>query len=199
MPSESASAADVQAILQAISHLNPPPFWQRFDFVIATAIGLAGLYFSIKAFQEANKAKQEATRAKAAATEAGRTVKLQTVTLDLGEVSQKLDKLRPGIAFADARDLQTEISRRLRRAISPFETYPDLRDAIHRLRAALDAADSALKSVRPSAGSTEAAAPDAVYYALEREFSNIANLTADLMGLCENKTMRIGESDHDVA
>ena len=65
----------------------------------------------------------------------------------------------------------SEVSRRLRRAISPFSQEPDLKDAIQQLRNALTTAETSLKSVRPSTPSNETAAPDAVYFAIERDFA----------------------------
>ena len=178
MASEGVTPADVSAVLEILRL----PLWKRPDFIFASMVGLGGLFFSILAYIEAKQAKR-------AATEAGKGVKLQTVTLELSEVSQKIDRLRPGVSFSEARDLLSEVSRRLRRAISPFSQEPDLKDAIQQLRNALTTAETSLKSVRPSTPSNETAAPDAVYFAIERDFATINNFTADLMGLCEKKTM----------
>src|ERR1700730_6528303 len=59
-------------------------FWHHGDFWISTGIGIAGLGFTIWAVLEAKGAKR-------AAIEAGRTVKMQTVAIELMEISQKLD------------------------------------------------------------------------------------------------------------
>ncbi len=70
----------LKAILDTVQSIS------HFDFWTATIIGLIGVFFSILAYREASKAKR-------AANAAGRTVKIQTVTIDLNELAQKLAKL----------------------------------------------------------------------------------------------------------
>src|SRR2546427_3351553 len=163
------------------------PYWGKAEFWAAALIGILGvivsaigLYYSVKAFKEAREAKH-------AATEAGKTVKIQTITIELTEILQKLDKLQPQIQFSDARDLLTEISRRLRRLTSPFQKDPELLDTINALRAALTSASNSLNSVQPSDPNDAAEAPLAVYNATQGAFASISNTTADLLGLCEKK------------
>src|SRR5262245_23235861 len=103
----------VPAILGQLLLVASTPFWKQPDFWIGQLVGLAGLVFSFLGYREAQRAKR-------AATAAGRTVKLQTVTIELSEISQKLEKIQPEIRFDEARDLLSESSRRLRRAVSPF-------------------------------------------------------------------------------
>jgi len=150
---------DIQSALNRILELHHP-FWKDGSFWIFLVLGAAGLYFSIRAFVEARGAKR-------AATEAGRTVKLQTITIELTEIAQKLDRIQPEIPFNEARDLLSEISRRLRRAISPFAKEVELSEAIEAARQALQAAQKSLKAVRPADPTKEAEAPNAVYYAIE--------------------------------
>lgn len=163
------------------------PFWKHFDFWIATILGIAGLVFSIKAFIEARQAKQ-------AATEAGKTVKIQTVTIELSEIQPKLDKLHAEIKFDEARDLLNEITRRLRRVISPFERDHSFSDKITALREILDKTKESLNKVRPS-DPTKAEVPRAVYFAIESDFAAISNVVADLSGLFEKKTINFGDED----
>jgi hypothetical protein len=118
---------DVQSQLARIIELLQEPLWRRWDFWISLILGLAGvgvgiaaLKYAILAFEEAKLAKEEAEQAKEAATEAGKTVRVQTVAIELGEISQKLGRLQPEIRFSEARDLLNDVSWRLRRAISPF-------------------------------------------------------------------------------
>ena len=151
-------------------------------------IGIAGLIFSFFAFLEARNAKR-------AATEAGRTVKLQTVTIELTEVAQKLDRIQPEIGFSDARDLLAENSRRLRRAVSPFARDPGFKEPISVLLESLQAAQVSLKEVRPTGAGDGTAAPNAVYYAIEGDFSTINNNVADLLGLFEKKSIHFGDDD----
>lgn len=175
---------DYQNIIAILNKLNAP-FWYSVSFWISTVIGLLALFFSILAFVEARKAKR-------AATEAGRTVKIQTITIELTEVSQRLDRLETEIPFNEARDLLNEISRRLRRIISPFQNDIDLQETITALRQALDSAKKSLNDVRPTDVGQEQKAPHAVYNAIEAYFSTINSLVADLLGLFEKKTINLG-------
>ena len=179
---------DTQSLIDQVLEQLQRPFWQHADFWIATAIGTAGLIFSILAFVEARRAKR-------AATAAGRTVKLQTVTIELTEIAQKLDKMQPEIRFNEARDLLAEVSRRLRRATSPFAKDSELSTAIAVTREALQAAQASLKAVRPTDPSKEVEAPRAVYYAIEDNFATINNSVADLLGLFEKETIDFGDDD----
>lgn len=172
------------------------PYWSRPDFWFGVFFGIAGLvvggagvYFSIKAFREAREAK-------AAATEAGRTVKIQTVAIELTEISQRLDKLRRDIQFADARDLLTELSRKLRRLISPFQSDPEFTEIINTLRESLSSAKESLNGVRP-ANPTDPEVPHAVYFAIEGDFATINGYVADLLGLLEKRTIQTDdENEH---
>ncbi len=178
----------LQSDVDQILRLVQVPFWRQFDFWIGITIGIGGLIFSILAFLEARKAKR-------AATEAGRTVKLQTVTIELTEVSQKLDRIQPEIHFNEARDLLAEISRRVRRAVSPFAHDSGLSDAITAVLAALATAQSSIRKVRPSDPTKEVEAPYTVYYGIEGDFAVINNCVADLIGLFEKKTLDFGDDD----
>jgi len=182
---------DVQRLelaIDGILKLLQYPFWKRAEFWIAMIVGLAGVSFSLLAFLEARRAKR-------AATEAGRTVKLQTITIELTEIAQKLDRIQPEIRFNEARDLLAEISRRLRRVISPFANDEELSASITAARDALLAAQNSLKSVRPADPAKEGDVPHAVYYAVEGDFATINNFVADLLGLFEKKTIDFGD-DH---
>jgi hypothetical protein len=177
-------ASTLNRILETVAE----PFWHRTDFWIGAVIGIAGLVFSVKAFLEARKA---AT----AAREAGRTVKIQTTTVDLTEFAQRLGKIQPRIRFVDARDLLDEVNRRLRRAIAPFAGDPVLKNAIEVLKKALQAASEALAAVRPTDAAKESEAPDAVYNGVEGHFRAISDALADLVGLFEKKGFDFGEVD----
>jgi hypothetical protein len=164
------------------------PFYKQVDFWINVVVGVAGLVFSILAYAEAKQAKR-------AAVEAGRTVKLQTITIELTEISQKLDRILPEIRFSQARDLLAEISRRVRRAISPYANDDEFRETIVAVRDALIAAQDSLRSVRPTDPEKEDEAPNAVYYGVENELANVNNCIADLLGLFEMKSVGSGESN----
>jgi hypothetical protein len=180
---------DIRQLLNMVGDLvrnSRISFWNLPEFWIGTALTSAGLIFSVRAFREAREAKR-------AATAAGRIVKIQTITIELTEVSQRLDRLRTDIHFNEARDMLNEVSRRLRRVISPFQKDQELEDTIVKLRAALEAAKKALNEVRPSDPSKEADAPYVVYNAIEADLATINGLVADLLGLFEKKTINFGD------
>jgi hypothetical protein len=181
---------NLQSVLDQISQHLPPPFYKDIGFYVSLVIGGAGLIFSILAWTEAKKAKK-------AATAAGRTVKLQTVTIELSEIGQKLDRVQPGIRFNEARDLLADTSRRVHRATAPFSKEPKLSEAIEAAKQAVQGAQNSLKSVRPSEPVKEAEAPDAVYYGIETDCSAISSCVADLIGLFEKQAFDFGDKNGD--
>lgn len=162
------------------------PFYSDWGYWIAIIIGLASVWFSIKAFLEARKAKQ-------AAAEAGRTVKIQTITIELTEIAQRLDKLDFELSFSEARDLLNEVGRRLRRLIAPFQSTKDMVEACDNLKAALDEAKDALEEVRPQTEDNTELPLNTVYFATQGHFSNISSLVAEIMGLFEKRTIEVNE------
>ncbi len=159
-------------------------FWKKLDFWIFFCLGLAGLLFSFLAFLEARQAKR-------AARDAGQVVKIQSVLIDLTELGQKINRLDPNIRFNDARDLLTETSSKIRRIVSPFNQDDELRTTINNLLGALDRAQAALNSVRPTAPDSESSAPQAVFYGIQENFSFISNLVAELLGLFEGRNFQM--------
>lgn len=160
--------------------MSATAFYLRPDFWIGALLGAASVGFSLLAFLEAR-------RAKTAATEAGKTVKIQTITIELTEIAQRLDKLDSEITFADARDLLNEVSRRLRRLIAPFQSNPDLEAVCSQLREALDEAKSSLQGVRPLGEAR--VSRDAVYFATQGHFATVSVLVAEILGLLEKRTL----------
>jgi hypothetical protein len=186
--------ADTQ-LLEQLQRLLVPHFWSHPEFWIESLIGLGGMVLSFLAFQQAEAAKKEAVKATQAATEAGRTVKLQTMSIDLTEIAQKLDRVQPGISFNSAKDLFNETSRKLRRIIATFADHPNLRTPIEAVKAALESTQVSLKQVRPTVPGKEAEVPDAVYYGVEDNFATINNCVADLLGMVEKQTYDFGETN----
>ena len=92
------------------------PFWRDVDFYIYTVLSIGAITLSWLAYKEA-------TKAKIAAIEAGTRVKIQSITLELSEISQRLDKLDFDVDYSTARDLINGFSRKIRRMISPFGTH----------------------------------------------------------------------------
>lgn len=175
------TAADISSLVAAVHS----PFYLAPDFWIGTVIGLLGLGFSLLAFREARAAKN-------AAFEAGKTVKIQTITIELTEIAQRLDKLDFNLNFSEARDLLNELSRRLLRLIAPFQNNDDLVTPCKNLKAALESARSALDQLRPSGGGVVGQTPNAIYFGIQGHLSIISSLVAEIMGLFEKRTIDRG-------
>jgi hypothetical protein len=185
---------DIQSqINQILQHFQESPFrhWDFWLAVVGIIVSAVGLYFSIRAFQEAQLAKQ-------AATAAGRTVKIQTVTIELTEIVQKLDSIRSDISYSDARDLLTETSRRTLRFTAPFTRDKGLSDAITETRESLKQAHTSLSKVRPTDLAKEKEAPFAVYYGVEDTFALISNSVSNLIGLLEREAFDFGDDDGEL-
>ena len=192
--------ADVQSQINHIVELIQEPMWRRIDFWIflflsigSLVVGAFGLRYSIRAFKEAEQAKDEAKKAKAAAREAGKTVRVQTVAIELGEISQKLERLQPDILFNEARELLNEVARKLLRAISPYEDDQVLKAKISAVRGSIENAQNSMQGVRPTQGSPEV--PGSVYNGIEADFVAINNLVAELLGLFETRSFDSGDKD----
>lgn len=170
--------------LQQIADMVGSPFYSQPDFWINVLLGVVGVLFSVLAFVEAR-------RAKVAAAEAGKTVKIQTITIELSEIAQRLDKLDAQLNFSEARDLLNEISRRLRRLIAPFQSLEDLKDLCVSLKASLDAAKQALEGLMPQEGGADQLPPNSVYFATQGHFANISSQVAEIMGLFEKRTIEV--------
>jgi hypothetical protein len=178
--------AAVKPVLDAVQ----AGFWiGHWEFVISLVVGVGGLFFSILAFREARQAKK-------AAREAGVTVKLQTITIELTEIAQRLNKLEPDIKFRDARDFLAEISQRLIRLTVGFGADPEFKRTIDALRAALLAAKTSLNDVRPT-NPKEADAPQVVYNAIESNFATINDTVSELLGLFEKRSTSVGDDHHE--
>lgn len=168
-------------ILIELQKLNAP-FWKTFEFWLFLVIGLLSLVASIKAFLEAKAAKT-------AADYAGQTVKIQTITIELNEIIQKLDKLETNIEYSNARDFLSEINRKIKRLTSPFKKEKDYEEIISSIYETLDVTKDSLAEVRPL--DNETIVDNAVYFAVEKHFSDLGGLLAELMGYFEKRTIKI--------
>ena len=121
--------AELVNIVEMVSSSNP--FYIQAKFWISTILSVAGVIFSIMSYREARAAKK-------AEFEAGKTVKLQTITIELTEIAQRLDKLDFELSSSESRDLLNEISRRLSRLIAPFQDNKHLVNSCQNLKTALD-------------------------------------------------------------
>lgn len=162
------------------------PFYYSAEFWINFLVGLLGLVFSVLAFMEARQAKR-------AASAAGTTVKIQTVTVELSEIVQRLDRIDPKIEFSDARDLLSEVSRRLRRLIAPFQAAEEFGSTCEKLKSILDDARSSLDALRPTQDLSANVTPsgDAVYFAVQGYFSSIGSIVAEIIGLLEKRSINV--------
>jgi len=185
----------LQAVADNILKLSQEPFWKHPDFwislLVGSILGIVSIYYAKKAFVEAGEAKK-------AANEAGKTVKYQTVAIELTELLPKLSTPTDEIKYNEARNLLSETGQRLHRLLSPFEQADDKRIAakIGELMKLLDDTGISLNSVRPQDVKSEADAPNAVYNAIEASFAKINNLVSDLVGLFEQRTTKFGDN-HD--
>ena len=166
------------------------PFYFEPSFIIGTIIGLTSVIVAFMAFYEARGAKQ-------AASEAGKTVKIQTITIDLTEIAQRLDTLDFNLGFSEARDLLNEVSRKLRRLIAPFQSNDDMSEACDNLKTALNDAKEALENVRPPSDIDKTDESDinitanSIYFATQGHFANISDLVAEIMGLFEKRNIEV--------
>ncbi len=186
---------DLQRIAETVQQIaleSHVSFWAKGDFwiafvlgVVGIAVGIVGVYYSVKAFVEAKEAK-------IAAKAAGRLVKYQTTTYELIDLLKPLASPSMQITFSTARDTLADTTHKLFRIISTFEHEADIADKIAALRSALDNAQKSLDGVRPTGTSKEGDAPYAVYNAIEKDFSTISNMIGELQGLFEKKTVNLG-------
>ncbi len=156
-------------------------FWKKFDFWIFLVLTIGSLYFAIRAFFEARKAKD-------AAHEAGKTVKIQTITIELSEVINRLERLDTEIDFYTARELFSETNRRVRRLIAPFREEAIYENLINLIMNILSSIKANLKQVKPI-DPEQVIVDNAVYNAVESDFSDLSGQLAELMGKFEERTI----------
>jgi len=172
-----------QELLKLITNNQSPPFYSDTSFYISLIVGLLGVYLSFKAFKEASEAKK-------AAKAAGSVVRLQSITIDLTEIIQRLDKLSTELDYSDARDFYNELNRRVRRSISILITDLAYSGKTTEILQTLNNIKSNLDGVRASGTTNQTLlAGINLYYAIEGEFSSLSGQLADLCGLLERKTL----------
>lgn len=171
-----------QEIIKLISKNSNIAFYFEPSFWISFIIGIIGLYLSYKAFSEAKEAKK-------AAKAAGSFVKKQSITIDLTEIIQRLDKLSTELNYSDTRDFYNELNRRVRRSIATLSTEKDYIDKTTQILETLNTIKTNLEGVRQSNTDQSLLAGVNLYNAIEGEFSNLSGKLADLCGLLEQKTL----------
>jgi hypothetical protein len=175
-----------ETILNKLLDVLSQSVWDKWDFRLSLLLAILSVLFSVLAYFEARRAKH-------AAQQAATTVKLQTVTIELSEIMQKLDSLDFNISFPTARDLLNEMTRKLRRLTSPYRGDNLFNENINKLRGVLDQTKVALNDARPVNPESTALNPNAIYYAIQAYFADISGVVADLMGLFEQKAIYFGD------
>ena len=171
-----------QEVLDLISNQSVP-FYQDISFWISNIIGLIGVFFSIIAYLEAREAKK-------AAKAAGNFVKIQSITIDLTEIIQRLDIISTELNYSHARDFFNELNRRIRRIISILSTNEVYNSKTSEVLLTLNTIKANLDSVRQSKTTEQSLAGIDIYFAIESEFSSLSGQLADLSGLLEQKTLQ---------
>jgi ABC-type Na+ efflux pump permease subunit len=173
----------ISATLQRVLQENTTPLYKDAGFWISTILGALGVLISYVAYSEAKKAKE-------AAKEAATFVKVQTITIELTEILQRLDQLDINISYSSARDFYNEINRRIRRLVAPYEENNLFNQRISDIYLCLDEVKTSLANVKPyRTGEDDLDAGNSVYYAVESEFSTLSGKLAGLTGLFEQGTV----------
>ena len=170
----------MEAELKTLLEIANVPFYVKLDFWIGIGVSIIGVIFSILAFIEAKEAKK-------AASEMVKTVKVQTITIELTEIIQGLDRLDYSLDFVTARDRLSEINRKLRRLLAPFQHSEDIKQNCVDLKQALDTARSVLDGLAPTDPSNDV--PNAIYFGLQSHFGNISSQVAEILGLLEKRNL----------
>ncbi len=178
----------LNSIIDKIESSNPP-FYEEFDFYIFLVIGLFSLRLAWLAYSAAKGAKE-------AALEASKNVKIQSVTVELTEVSLKLYRIDNRISFFSARELLNEISRKIIRLLATVSYIKKdiLRDKSKEIVEHLEQAKKALNDVKPtSIGIDEEIENESVYFAIEDYLFVLGTKIAELTGILENESLKIGD------
>ncbi|WP_340600922.1 hypothetical protein [Acinetobacter sp. HZNU-JH01] len=170
------AVTDLETILEVLNY----PFYKKWDFWLSIIVGMGGVVFSVLAFIEAKAAKK-------AASSLAEMVKIQTVVIELTEVTQRLDRLDYSLTFSQARDLLSEVSRRCFRLIAPFQEETDIKDYCTALKDSLTLAKTELNQLTPSG---EDETPNAIYFGMQSYLGDITNNIAQILGLLEKRSLK---------
>jgi hypothetical protein len=150
------------------------------EYWISVGIGSLGLILSGLSFLEAKKAKE-------AAILAGRTVKAQSITIELAEVSQRLASIQLNIDYSGARDALTDAEMKIHRHTASLQVDQDFKNSIDTLRTSLGLANTALEQVIPVPGAPNI--PGVVYNAISKHYASICGQLYGIIGLLEKRTI----------
>lgn len=159
------------------------PFYYDFGFWIGLIIGLLGIFISWIAYKEAEKAKE-------AAFKAGNIVRLQSITIELTEIIQRLDKINTDLDYSTARDFFNELSRKIRRSISVISTSPEYSNKTNEIIAILNTIKNNLDDVRKNVMVDKSLLQGIdLYFTIEGDLSDLSGNLAELCGMLEQKAV----------
>lgn len=169
--------------LETILNNTSEPFYTDLGFWIGVVLSIIGIIISWIAYKEAEKAKN-------AAYKAGNFVRIQSITIELTEIIQRLDKINPDLDYSTARDFFNELSRRIRRSISVISQNEEFSEKAKQIIITLNGIKKNLDEVRKTAIEDISLLEGInLYLIVEGEFSTLSGDLAELCGILEQKTI----------
>lgn len=147
-------------------------FWILFILIISLVAGM--VYFYLKFINGNNELRKPGS------------AQMQNIILEYQIIVCNLDKLNIDIEFPEARDLYSDINRRVKRLSAPFKADPEFQEVIAAIHQTLDIVKTSLTEVRPVEMSK--LSDTAVYFAIEAHFSELGGQLSELIGLFEKKS-----------
>lgn len=154
-------------------------FWQSAGFWILLILVLIIIAALVFFYFEINTRDKNSDRITASS-------RLQNIMLEYQTIIHKLDQLNIDIEFPEARDLCSEINRRVRRLTAAYKADPEYQEIIAAIHQSLEAIKSSLTDVRPV--EMRKLSDTAVYFAIEAHFSELGGHLSELMGLFEKQS-----------
>jgi hypothetical protein len=155
------------------------PFWRSAGFwiilflILIIIAGLIYFYLEIKKREQENFLRINRERK-------------NFILQEYLKIGHKLDQLDIEIEFPEARDLFSDINRRVRRLIAPYKNESEYQEVITSIAQTLDMIKSSLAEVRPIESGR--LSDTAVYFAIESHFNELGGQLAELAGLFEKTT-----------
>lgn len=172
----------IEKLEQILSNTSQP-FYENIGFWIGIVLSIVGILISWVAYKEAEKAKK-------AAFKAANFVRIQSITIELTEIIQRLDKINPDLDYSTARDFYNELNRRIRRSISAISHLSEFTEKTKTIIETLSNLKKNLDEVRKT-GLEDKSLLEGVnlFLILEGEFSTLSGDLAELSGILENRTI----------
>jgi hypothetical protein len=174
-------------LLTALEAFLQTPFWEKWEFWIASLLSVVGVGFSWAAFIQAKSAKE-------AAIKAGRLTKKKSAIPELVEISNTLDVLESNVSYKEARDIFGKESRKIRRLITPFmsDDNEEIKMATLSIKNTIGETLDALSEAKPSEDTDPATASYAVFRAVEGYLTKLNGQISELVGLIEIESIDRG-------